>query len=145
MSKIFLTISAKISDFITMSFVTRFSKKRAHLLDLMKAGTFDHPSAAQVYEFMRKLYPNISMGTVYRNLKFLTSNGDIALVGTVGDCERFDHNTDQHFHLVCQKCGKIMDVPIPANFMKTINNSKEYNVSSMKVLLSGECSECMQK
>lgn len=140
--KIVLTTSVKFFDSILMS-ATRFSKKRAHLIELMKAGHFNHPTALQVYERMRELYPNISMGTVYRNLKFLAEHGDIALIGNVDDCERFDHNTTSHFHLVCKKCGKIVDVPIPANFTKEINNTKQYKVSSMKVLLWGECSDCM--
>lgn len=126
-----------------MSSATRFSKKRRDLLELLKAGTFDHPTAMEVYQYMRKIYPNISMGTVYRNLKFLSEQGEIVVIGTVGDCDRFDHNTDRHFHFVCEKCGTIIDVPVGEGFSDALN-SKAFKVNSVKVLISGECANCMR-
>ncbi len=127
-----------------MSTNSRFSKKRRDLLRLFKSGVFDHPTAMEVYLRMREIYPNISMGTVYRNLKYLSEQGDIIIIGSVNDCDRFDHNTHQHFHLVCEICGKIIDLPVSDGFMEALEKS-EFKVNSMKVLISGVCPECMRK
>ncbi len=127
-----------------MSSNSRFSKKRRDLLHLFKTGCFDHPTAMDVYLRMREIYPNISMGTVYRNLKHLSEQGDIIIIGSVNDCDRFDHNTYLHFHLVCEKCGKIFDLPVSSGFIEALD-SQNFKVNSMKVLISGHCSECVKR
>lgn len=69
-----------------------------------------HPSAETVYQMLKETYPNISLGTVYRNLNFLTEAGEITKVpGTVGS-DRFDGNTSKHIHFFCTSCDAIIDL-----------------------------------
>jgi Fur family peroxide stress response transcriptional regulator len=71
---------------------------------------YDHPTADMVYNSMRQLIPNISLGTVYRNLRFLADNG-YALSLKFGDGrEHFDGHVQPHYHFICKQCGAIEDI-----------------------------------
>ncbi|MBQ7857468.1 MAG: transcriptional repressor, partial [Oscillospiraceae bacterium] len=85
-------------------------KKRDAILACVK-GTDVHPSADWVYDRMRQEYPDISLGTVYRNLTLFKKQGMIQSLGTVGGVERFDGNTDPHVHFICTGCDSVIDLP----------------------------------
>ncbi|MDD4518342.1 MAG: transcriptional repressor [Limnochordia bacterium] len=90
---------------------TRLTRQRKIILEeLRKVDT--HPSADQVYEMVRKRLPKISLGTVYRNLDFLSAEGLIRTLKSAGSQMRFDGNPDNHYHLRCIKCDRIIDLPI---------------------------------
>lgn len=91
----------------------KFSRQRQAILECLK-NTDCHPSAGWLYDNVRKEIPNISLGTVYRNLAELRRSGDI-LAFTPGDgTERFDGNTKPHYHFYCSSCRSVLDVDIPA-------------------------------
>ena len=74
----------------------------------------DHPTADMVYQSIREELPNISLGTVYRNLRFLVDQGD-ALSLKLGDGkEHFDGNVNPHFHFICTQCGCVDDIFMPS-------------------------------
>ena len=83
----------------------KYSKQREALLTLLRS-TRSHPSADWLYENLRKEFPNISLGTVYRNLAQLAENGDILKISTSANKEHFDGFVHRHFHCVCNKCDK---------------------------------------
>ena len=83
----------------------KYSKQREALLTLLRS-TRSHPSADWLYENLRKEFPNISLGTVYRNLAQLAENGDILKISTSANKEHFDGFVHRHFHFVCNKCDK---------------------------------------
>ena len=89
----------------------KYSKQREALLTLLRS-TRSHPSADWLYENLRKEFPNISLGTVYRNLAQLAENGDILKISTSANKEHFDGFVHRHFHFVCNKCDKIYDVDL---------------------------------
>ena len=70
----------------------------------------DHPTADMVYESVRMEQPNISLGTVYRNLAFLSENGQILKISTGTGPDHFDGCTNPHVHFVCRSCGKVIDM-----------------------------------
>ena len=80
-----------------------YSKQREALLRVLRS-TRSHPTAYWVYEELRKEIPNISLGTVYRNLAKLAQNGDILKLDIISDKERFDGFTARHAHFVCNEC-----------------------------------------
>ena len=86
----------------------RYSRQREAILKNLRHRT-DHPSADMVYESLRHEIPNISLGTVYRNLNNLSENGSI-LRFAVGGKEHFDGNITPHIHFICTDCGAIQDV-----------------------------------
>ena len=87
-----------------------FSRKRAAILAALQ-NTKLHPTAEWVYARLKPRYPDLSLGTVYRNLNRLREKGQAVSLGAVGGRERFDGDTSPHAHLVCQQCGAVLDVP----------------------------------
>ena len=123
----------------------RYSHQRQAILDNVRARC-DHPSADMIYEDVRKEYPNISLGTVYRNLTQLAENGDIL---RISDCERdrFDKTLDPHVHFICDECDKVEDVWIKT-FESELSNIKSHldcSINSVTVSLHGSCSACRSK
>ena len=83
-----------------MGRAVRYSKKREAVLSAIQ-GTDCHPSAEWVYQRLKPLHPDLSLGTVYRNLTFFRENGLIQSVGVVQGQERFDAVVSPHSHFVC--------------------------------------------
>ena len=88
----------------------RYSKKREAILTQIQ-GTSCHPSAEWVYQQLRPLHPDLSLGTVYRNLAFFQAQGLIQSVGVVQGQERFDGIVTPHSHFICDCCGSVLDLP----------------------------------
>ncbi len=70
---------------------------------------YDHPTADTIYLNMRKEFPNISLGTIYRNLALLTDLGEIIKLTTDG-ADRFDGHVEPHSHFICRKCKAVLDL-----------------------------------
>lgn len=70
----------------------------------------DHPTADEVYERITMEYPDISKGTVYRNLNSLVESGLLNKVSVPSGADRFDHMLTKHYHIKCSHCGKFMNV-----------------------------------
>lgn len=70
----------------------------------------DHPTADVVYMNVRKQFPNISLGTVYRNLTLLSDLGEISRLRVGDGVDHFDADTSRHYHFICSKCGQVTDL-----------------------------------
>ena len=88
----------------------RRSRQRDAIMTYLKSRT-DHPSAEQIYENVRQTMPNISLGTVYRNLTLLNELGEIRTIFAGTGADRFDANTMPHDHFICRGCHSIQDLP----------------------------------
>ena len=84
-------------------------KKREAILNCLRSTTC-HPSAEWVHAQLKAEYPEISLGTVYRNLALFKEQGLIISVGTVNGVERFDANTEPHVHFICDTCDAVIDL-----------------------------------
>lgn len=87
----------------------RSTQQRRTILRELKKLT-SHPTAAELHQIVRGNLPRISLGTIYRNLELLASNGAIQKLAISGGEARFDGNPAQHSHLRCVSCGKVIDV-----------------------------------
>jgi Fur family peroxide stress response transcriptional regulator len=76
-------------------------------------GTKEHPSAEWIYARLKPEYPDLSLGTVYRNLGLFLSDGEILRIGTVAGQDRFDADIRPHAHFICENCGRVTDVDAP--------------------------------
>lgn len=107
-------------------------------------GAATHPTADQIYEKVRKSVPNISLGTVYRNLQKLTDQGKLRVV-TVDRAQRFDPAVQPHDHFICEKCGQVYDIfsegqkLLPASLPRQISA-----VTSHRLELYGRCRRCAE-
>src|ERR1700741_4700252 len=87
----------------------RLTRPRRIILDVVRA-TDAHPTAAVVYERVRRRLTRVSLATVYRNLRMLAAEGFLAERADTGGL-RLDGNTGPHDHFPCLVCGPIYDVP----------------------------------
>ncbi len=118
----------------------RYSKQRELITEIIK-GRKDHPTADMIYTSARELEPNISLGTVYRNLKLLADEGVIITLETEDKRLHYDGDISRHSHFICSKCGKIIDLFKPA---KTPNELVELGltVTGEKCIYYGYCPKC---
>ena len=88
----------------------RFSHQRESIQSIVYS-TNSHPTADWVFQKAKKVVPNISLGTVYRNLKQLE---DVGLIKTIydGNIARYDWNQAPHDHLKCKECGELIDIEL---------------------------------
>lgn len=106
-----------------------------------------HPSAEQVYETVRRQYPEISLGTVYRNLAQFRADGAIKSVGVVNGQERFDVRVEPHPHFICRVCGRVMDLHrLPQSGSQAALVMEHYPVSVeyQETVFHGVCHACRQ-
>ena len=87
----------------------KYSRQRESIKEFLMTRK-DHPTADVVYENVRKIYPNISLGTVYRNLSLLSELGEIQKLSNFGGADHFDVCVTPHCHFMCQKCGAVLDL-----------------------------------
>ena len=118
----------------------RYSRQREMITDIIK-GRCDHPTADMIYSTARERDPNVSLGTVYRNLKQLSDDGVIITLETVDKRLHYDGDTSRHSHFICTDCGRIIDLFKPA---ETPNELKELGltVSGEKCIYYGLCTDC---
>ncbi|WP_411336881.1 transcriptional repressor [Ruminococcus gauvreauii] len=87
----------------------KYSRQRESIKEFL-ASRKDHPNADTVYENIRQIYPNISLGTVYRNLALLESIGEIMKITTGDGADRYDGNVKPHHHFICTRCHSVIDL-----------------------------------
>lgn len=120
----------------------RKSKQREAILRLLK-GTTSHPTADWIYEQVRAEIPNISLGTVYRNLRLLKQEGKILELDLAG-IGRFDGNTQDHYHFRCERCGRIFNVdePVHKEMDEEVAKRMGFKVFNHVLEFRGLCQDC---
>lgn len=121
----------------------RYSHQREAILQVVK-GTKSHPTADMLYEEIKKTIPDISLGTVYRNLNLLVETGDIRALKTCDDKVHFDGDMSPHRHFVCSGCGKITDI-FMADDIPEILTQLGYVVEDVSTVYYGKCADCLKK
>ncbi|MBI5190437.1 MAG: transcriptional repressor [Nitrospirae bacterium] len=121
----------------------RMTRQKRVILDVLK-GTDTHPTADWVYEKVKKKIPNISLGTVYRNLNILKSQGEILELNFGKGFSRFDGNVSYHYHFTCEHCGRIRDVESPMfeHLNEEVGRNIGHKVSRHRLEFYGECTDC---
>lgn len=89
----------------------KYSRQRESIKNFL-VDRYDHPTAETVYLHMREQFPNISLGTVYRNLNLLTEIGEIQKLSPGIGPDRFDGNPAPHYHFICSHCGSVLDLEV---------------------------------
>jgi Fur family peroxide stress response transcriptional regulator len=121
----------------------RFTRQRAAILKILR-NTRSHPTADRIYEAVKQQIPNISKGTVYRNLKILRETGKISELNLSGTVSRFEGRKDNHYHFRCEKCGRVFDLDEPVNkeLDDKIARNTGFTVSYHQLEFRGLCKEC---
>ena len=106
-------------------------------------GTKAHPSANMIYNDLKPSIPKLSLGTVYTNLKLFEELGQVIRVANVNGFERYDADTSEHVHLVCDECGAVFDV-MDADIRKAKKACQvgQAKIKSIHIVLHGTCEKC---
>ena len=118
----------------------RYSRQRELIYRTVKKSKM-HPDANLVYKQVKKIVPKISLGTVYRNLNYLSKNG---LINSIvdGSKTRYDGNLDPHYHLQCDICGFIKDVKAKdINLRFQLNDKYDFKASNIEFTINGMCNK----
>ena len=124
---------------------TRNTRQRGVILEILQE-TREHPTAEKIYQNARQIIPNISLGTVYRNLNFLQNQGLVREIRSCcGSSTRFDGILDSHAHFHCTRCGILLDIALPQGFDQLQHNQMEgaLTVTSVDLNITGECAKCV--
>jgi len=121
----------------------RQSKHRERILELLRS-TGIHPTADRIYEHLKKEIPQLSLGTVYRNLTILIEQGLVKKIHYGSTYDRFEANIEPHYHLICESCGKIRDfmIPIYDELNTKATQLTEFTIHHHKLEFFGVCEDC---
>lgn len=124
---------------------TRNTRQRAVILEILRS-TRSHPNAEAIYSAARAKLPNISLGTVYRNLGFLREQGLVNELRS-GDAagSRYEAVIPPHAHFHCMACNAIHDIPLPKSFSDSdwVSDDVAGSVVSFELTVVGECAACL--
>ena len=124
----------------------KYSRQREEIKSYLMTRK-DHPTADVVYTNVRMQYPNISLGTVYRNLTLLADIGEISRIRVGDGVDHFDADTSPHYHFICKECGSVIDLEMED--MTDINETANKNFSGLIeghiTYFYGKCGNCSTK
>lgn len=123
----------------------RYSGKREAIIDDLRSRD-DHPTADMIYDDIRRIYPHISLGTVYRNLAELCARGEVRRIETGGK-ERYDGNLSPHNHFYCTSCGKLVDISsqISVSGIRGAEDEVGGEIDAASITFRGICRGCLDK
>ena len=124
----------------------KYSRQRESIKACL-AGRVDHPTADVIYADIRRQFPHVSLGTVYRNLNLLAELGEIQKLSCGDGKDHFDWNTSPHYHFVCKRCGSVLDLPLkPLEGLEAkAREALEGEVHSHMVFFYGACQKCLEQ
>jgi Fur family peroxide stress response transcriptional regulator len=123
----------------------KYSRQREAIKTFLDGRT-DHPTADTVYTCLRQEYPNISLGTVYRNLSLLAEIGEIAKISTGSGAEHYDARLVPHQHFICTRCHNVYDIHINNQdaLIAAASASCPGRIDSCQTNFFGICNHCLQ-
>ena len=124
----------------------RRSRQRARILELLQS-TADHPTANWLYGRLKKEFPTLSLGTIYRNIGILIQQGLVSRIAFGSTFDHLDGNMKPHYHFVCEKCGSITDIDVPPEerLNELPDKSLGFKVRRHEIEFYGLCPACAKK
>ena len=125
----------------------KHSHKRDAILACLRS-TKSHPTAEWIYQQLKPAIPDLSLGTVYRNLALFKEEGLICSVGIIDGLEHFDATVRPHAHFVCTKCGRITDlaqIDLPFDLQQQVTAAEGVQIHSYQLQFSGICADCIEE
>lgn len=121
----------------------KYSRQRELILQTVKEFPI-HPTADSVYERVRAIQPNISLGTVYRNLNRLSEEGMLLRLPMSLGGDRYDGRVDDHSHILCCKCGLVSDIEVHhlTKLQENISVDTGYQITGHTIFFTGVCKDC---
>lgn len=124
----------------------KYSRQREAIKEFMMTRK-DHPTADVVYMNVRKEFPNISLGTVYRNLTLLSDMGELLRLRVGDGVDHFDATITPHYHFICKECGAVTDLELNTmhSIDKTAGESFNGRIDGHVTYFYGICEHCLSE
>lgn len=124
----------------------KYSNQREVIYNIVKRSC-EHPTAEAIYEQARKEISNISLGTVYRNLKILSENGSILQIKGLGEKDHFDKTLYDHGHILCEECNMIYDIGDDSfkEIRDKVYKENGFEAKNYTLSITGICRTCREK
>lgn len=127
--------------------MNNYSRQREIILETLKEVNI-HPTAEELYKLVNRKYPKISKSTVYRNINILVQSNVIRKIKMLSGADRFDYICKEHYHAICEKCGKVFDFDYSFNkeeLKEIIKNQTGIMTDADNIAIYGICEECNSK
>ena len=127
--------------------MNNYSRQREVILETLKEVNI-HPTAEELYKLVNRKYPKISKSTVYRNINILVESNVIRKIKMLSGADRFDYICKEHYHAICEKCGKVFDFDYSFNkeeLKEIIKNQTGIITDADNIAIYGICEECNSK
>lgn len=132
-----------MSDTKARGAMPRITKQRKAIFQALEGDT-THPTADEIFQRVKQDLPSISLATVYRNLKLLADSGLILEISTPDGPNRYDPQTQRHYHFMCKRCERVDDVELPVQrtLERRLEQSTQYEVHTHELIFYGVCPSC---
>jgi Fur family transcriptional regulator, peroxide stress response regulator len=120
------------------------TEQRMAILNYLKDNR-SHPSIKDIYAFVSKKLPSVSLATVYNTMEMLKKNGLVSEIPVLnGEARKFDSNPMPHDHLICSSCGAVFDIDLNLNHSHLLmeKQQKGFYIKDLCVTTYGSCSKC---
>ena len=107
----------------------------------------DHPIVDTILTRAKELMPSINMATVYRNLNVLLENKTIKKIKVLTGSDKYDYIDKEHYHVICNKCGKVSDIEEIETTQMLKNAEKKIGgkITSHSLTFFGICKNCAEE
>ena len=124
----------------------RNSRQRQRILEILKE-TKSHPTADWVYKKLKEEIPELSLGTIYRNLNVLLEQGQIEKLPYGSTFDRYEAKIEPHYHLICETCGTVEDFIMPqyADINKHAEKLGSFKILRHRIEFFGTCKKCLKE
>jgi len=124
----------------------KYSRQREAIKNFL-VNRYDHPTAETVYFGIKDEFPNISLGTVYRNLSLLSEIGEIQKLSTGIGPDRFDGRPHPHYHFICRDCGCVLDLKVDGLEHINVLAGQEFDgdIDGHITYFFGKCPACKEE
>jgi Fe2+ or Zn2+ uptake regulation protein len=121
----------------------RRSRQRDRILEILRQ-TRAHPTANWIYGKLRREFPTLSMGTVYRNLGQLVEQGLVSRIDFGSTFDRYEARIPPHHHFICETCGAVADIELPVDdgYTRKLAAAAGRPATRHEIRLYGTCQKC---
>lgn len=127
----------------------KITPQRRAILEILLNNNNKHLSSEEIYDLVRISCPEIGLATVYRTMQLLSDVGLISRLNLDDGCVRYEiclnkEERHNHHHLICKKCGKIMEAKedLLDGIEKIIQDEYKFKILDHDVKFYGVCEDC---
>lgn len=127
----------------------KLTYQRRNIVEVMLEQEGEHLTSEEIYDIVKKRCPEIGLATIYRTLQILDKVGHINKLNLNDGCVRYelkvDTNSHNHHHLICDKCGQIIEVEddMLDSIEKEISKKYNFKVLNHDLKFHGICENCI--